>query len=114
MIRRPPRYTPVLTLFPYTTLFRSDHNRSENVTFCDNSKEAIQGIGTIGNISQTQIKHVLYVEGLKHNLLRISQLCDKGFKVCFDAHAFHVIDSNTKSFTLEKGMKMCMSFILMR
>jgi hypothetical protein len=26
MIRRPPRSTPTLTLFPYTTLFRSDKN----------------------------------------------------------------------------------------
>ena len=38
---------------------------------------------------------MLYVEGLKHNLLSISQLCDKGFRVCFDAHACHVNDSNT-------------------
>src|SRR3546814_16572275 len=27
MIRRPPRSTPTDTLFPYTTLFRSDHHR---------------------------------------------------------------------------------------
>ena len=38
---------------------------------------------------------MLYVEGLKHNLLSISQLCDKEFRVCFDAIACHVIDSNT-------------------
>ena len=38
---------------------------------------------------------MLYVEGLKHNLLSISQLCDKSFRVCFDAYACHVIDSNT-------------------
>ena len=72
-----------------------DRNRSGSVTFGDNSKRAIQGIGTIGNNSQTQIKHVLYAESLKHNLLNISQLCDKGFIVCFNAHACHVIDSNT-------------------
>ena len=44
-----------------------DRNRSGSITFGDNSKGEIQGIGTIGNNSQTQIKHVLYVEGLKHN-----------------------------------------------
>ena len=49
-----------------------DRNRSESVAFGDNSKGAIQGIGTIGNNSQTQIKHVLYFEGLTHNLLIIS------------------------------------------
>ena len=38
---------------------------------------------------------MLYVKGLKHNLLSISQLCDKCFRVCFDAHACHVINSNT-------------------
>ena len=27
MIRRPPRSTPTLTLFPYTTLFRSEERR---------------------------------------------------------------------------------------
>ena len=72
-----------------------DRNRSGSITFGDNSKRVIQWIGTIGNNFQTQIKHVLYVEGLKHNLLNISQLCDKGFRVCFDAQARHVINSNT-------------------
>ena len=58
---------------------------------------------------------MLYVEGLKHNLLSISQLCDKSFKVCFDAHACHAIDSNTNQVIyIGKGMKLCMSFILMR
>ena len=72
-----------------------DRKKSGNVSFGDNSKGAIQGIETIGNNSQTQIKHVLYVEGLKHNLLSISQLRDKGFRVCFEANACHVIYSST-------------------
>ena len=58
-------------------------------------ERAIQRIGTISNNSQTQIKHVLYVEGLKHNLSSISQLCDRGFRVCFNAHVCHDIDSKT-------------------
>ena len=72
-----------------------DRKRSGNVTFGDNSKGVIQGIGIIGNNSKTLIKHVLFVEGLKHNLLSISQLYDKCFRICFDAHACHIIDSNT-------------------
>lgn len=32
---------------------------------------------------QTTIEDVLFVEGLKHSLLSISQLCDQGFKVNF-------------------------------
>ena len=35
-------------------------------------------------ISIRQIKNVLYVNGLKHNLLSISQLCNKGFKIEFN------------------------------
>ena len=70
-------------------------DKSENVSFGDNSKGVIWGIGTIGNNSHTQIKNVLLVENLKYNLLSISQLCDKGYKVCFESNACHVINSIT-------------------
>ena len=40
-------------------------------------------------------KHVLYGEDVVHNLLNISQLHDNGFKICFDAHACHIIDSSS-------------------
>jgi len=54
------------------------------VTFGDNNKGRIIGEGNIGNQHRTQIKNVLYVNGLKHNPLSISQLCDKGFKIEFN------------------------------
>ena len=63
--------------------------------FCDNSKGVIRGIGTIGNNSHTQIKNVLLVENLKFNLLSISQLCDKGYRVCFESNVCHIINSTT-------------------
>ncbi|KAF1870541.1 hypothetical protein Lal_00025674 [Lupinus albus] len=53
------------------------------VTYGDNNKGRILGVGRIGNPPSTTIEGVLYVEGLKHNLLSISQLCDKGFHVSF-------------------------------
>jgi len=40
--------------------------------------------GNIGNQHKTQIKNVLYVNGLKQNLFSISQLCDNGFKIEFN------------------------------
>ena len=52
------------------------------VIFGDNNSGKIKRYGTIGNGSIT-VKKVAYVEGLKHNLLSISQLCDKGHKVIF-------------------------------
>ncbi|XP_022950378.1 uncharacterized protein LOC111453493 [Cucurbita moschata] len=54
------------------------------VTFGDNKKGKIIGKGTIGNDSCTLIENVLLVDGLNHDLLSISQLCDKGFRVVFD------------------------------
>ena len=46
-------------------------------------KGKIIGIGEIGNPQSLSIHHVLFVDGFKHNLLSISQLCDMGNKVTF-------------------------------
>ena len=54
------------------------------VTFGDNAKEKIIGQGNIGNDTSSLIENDLLVDGLKYNLLSISQLCDKGFKVIFE------------------------------
>ena len=53
------------------------------VTFGNNDKGQIKGKGTIGKNNSAKIEDVQYVEGLKHNLLSISQLCDSGFEVIF-------------------------------
>ena len=36
-------------------------------------------------MDDTDNENVLLVEGLKHSLLSVSQLCDKGYKVSFDS-----------------------------
>ena len=53
------------------------------VTFGDNSKGITDGYGCLeaGNVI---IDNVSCVEGLKHNLLSISQFCDGGYSVHFD------------------------------
>ena len=51
------------------------------VTFGDNAKGRIIGQGNIGNSTPSFIENMLLVYGLKYNLLSISQLCDKDFKV---------------------------------
>ena len=38
---------------------------------------------------------MLIIENLKFNLLIISQLCDKGYRVNFEAYACYIINSNT-------------------
>ena len=54
-----------------------------HVTFGDNAKRKIIGIGEIGNPQSLSIHHVLFIDDLKHNLLSISQLCDMKNKVTF-------------------------------
>ena len=74
------------------------------VTFGDNNKGKIIGIGNIGNFDKPSIENVLLVDGLKHNLLSISQLCDKGYKVCFEHDACLILDS-TSSEIIFKGIR---------
>ena len=57
----------------------------EMVTFGDNSKRKIINIGNIGITPSTCIENVLLVDGVKHNLLSISQLYDKSYKVIFES-----------------------------
>ncbi|KAJ9544496.1 hypothetical protein OSB04_024203 [Centaurea solstitialis] len=56
--------------------------RGPSVTFGGHGRGQTRGYGTLTN-GVTTFKRVAYVEGLMHNLLSISQLCDKNHKVCF-------------------------------
>ena len=60
-----------------------EKKRGGKVTLGDNTTCQVLGSGTIKVTSLLTIEKVLFVEGLKHNLLSISQLCDKGFQICF-------------------------------
>ena len=53
------------------------------VIFGDNGQGKIISIGKIQINSTIFIDNILYVKGLKHNLISISQLCDKGYTVSF-------------------------------
>ena len=57
---------------------------SGQVTFGDNGKGKIVGIGKVGKENSPILDKVLLVDGLKHNLLSVSQLCDKGCRVIFE------------------------------
>jgi len=74
------------------------------VTYEDNNKGKILGTGDIGWENTLEIKDVLYVEGLKHNFLSISQLCDKGLKVIFESDYCTIHQRDSKEIAL-KGMR---------
>ena len=66
------------------------------MTFRDNGKGGIIGHGSIGNNSSSIIENVILVDGLKHNLLSSSQLCDKYFKVNFESSHCIIKDSQNE------------------
>nr|KYP48411.1 hypothetical protein KK1_029873 [Cajanus cajan] len=65
------------------------------VTFEGGQKGHIMGIGKIGINSSITIDNVLYVKGLTHNLLSISQLCDSGYEVSFNKNKCTVSQSDS-------------------
>ena len=67
-----------------------------NVTFGDGSKSQIKGKGIISPPGLLDIANVLYVEGLRVNLLSISQICDQHFMVLFLKGKCLVMDESGK------------------
>lgn len=65
------------------------------VTYGDNIKGNILGMGKVETPPLTTIEDVLYVEVLKHNLLNVRQLCDKGLKVNFTKNECIIEDEVT-------------------
>jgi len=63
------------------------------VTYGDNNRGRILGVGDIGNRNKVIIKDVLLVESLKHSLLSISQLCDRGYRITFEPEQCIIADS---------------------
>ena len=58
---------------------------------------------SVGNIkidSSLLIENVVLIEGLKHNLLSISQLCVRGFKIIFYDFSCDILDKETNTCVL--------------
>ena len=55
-----------------------------HVTFADGAKEKIIAKGNIDKDDLPRLNDVRYVDGLKANLISVSQLCDQGYKVSFN------------------------------
>ena len=78
----------------------SRYHEGGTVTFRDDSKGKIIGIGNIKIGSSPLIGNIVLVEGLKHNLLSISQLCDKGFKAVFGDFTCDILDKKINAYIL--------------
>ena len=60
-----------------------ESKKGGNVTFGDGGKSKIEGKGIISLLGLPDIANILYVEGLRVNLLSISQICTQDFMVLF-------------------------------
>lgn len=64
-------------------------------SYGDNNKGKIIGFGMISKSPNPMIGEVLLVKALKHNILSISQLCEKGNNATFDSSGCRVIKSKS-------------------
>ena len=81
------------------------------VAFGDNDKSHIVGIGKIQITPLTFLENIFCVRELKHNLISTSQLCDKGFKVSFEAFLCIVTNPFDDS-TIIIGHRQCNVYII--
>jgi len=82
-----------------------------HITYGDNNRGRILGKGDVGTVESTTIENVLYMEGLKHSLLSINQLCDKGYKVNFETNT-STISSETSGKVLFTGRRVNNIYLL--
>ena len=73
-----------------------ESKKGGNVTFGDGSKSQIKGKGTISLPRLLNISNVLYVEGLRVNLLSISQIYNQDFMVLLSKGKYLVLNESRK------------------
>ena len=93
--------------------------KGKKVSFGNDIPAAIKGKGTAQLKEQVKAGNVLYVDGLKHNLLSVIQMCDQGTEVIFRSNGCSVRDLDTRKIVIkgirtpnnlyifEEGQKLC-------
>jgi hypothetical protein len=71
-------------------------SHKEYVTFEDDKKGKVLGTGVIKVNDCFTLNDVTLVDGLRYNLLSVSQLCDADLSVLFRKSDSHVLDSYGK------------------
>jgi len=74
--------------------------QGRTVAFGNGKLGTIIGIGKIGESLSNSIEDVYLVDGLKHNLLSVSQLCDKHNLVVFTSNHCLVVNMDIGNIVL--------------
>jgi hypothetical protein len=67
----------------FTQMSEEGCSTYDSVTFGDNHKGKVKGLGKVAISNDHSISNVLLVESLNFNLLSVAQLCDLGFSFNF-------------------------------
>ncbi|XP_021716723.1 uncharacterized protein LOC110684593 [Chenopodium quinoa] len=85
--------------------YKEDSEWVDNMKFTFNTGSSEGEKHLIGRSRSHAIDNVFLVEGLKHNLLSISQFCDKGNSVSFTSNKCRIIHNDTGNIILEGTRK---------
>jgi len=75
----------------FGSLNTSANSGYDAITFGDNKKGKVRGLGKIAISNDMSISNVLLVESLNFNLLSVAQLCDLGFKCIFGVDDVEIV-----------------------
>jgi len=75
----------------FNSVNTNDDNGVDSITFGDNGKGKVKGLGKIAISNDLSISNVLLVDCLNFNLLSVAQLCDFGFKCIFGVDDVEII-----------------------
>jgi transposase InsO family protein len=75
----------------FNSIKSNDSDSVQSITFGDNSKGQVKGLGKIAISNDLSISNVLLVESLNFNLLSVAKLCDLGFKCIFGVDDVEII-----------------------
>lgn len=67
----------------YKLISYNDLEKEKNVTFGNDSHLDIKGKGYVFLKEKVKVGNVMYVDGLKNNMLSVSKMCDQGNEVVF-------------------------------
>eukprot|EP00253_Pinus_taeda_P003057 PITA_03057 len=78
--------------------------KEKNVSFGNDTPAVIKGKGFVFLKEKVKAGNVMYVDGLKHNLLSVSQMCDQGNEEVFGSNGCVVRELDTGE-TMIKGTR---------
>ena len=75
----------------FNSINTNESNGVNSITFGDNGKGKVKGLGKIAISNDLSIFNILLIESLNFNLLSVTQLCDLGFKCIFGVDDVEII-----------------------